>query len=140
MTEKTPIMYFVINHICIEDIDKHGNLIKGGSIEVGVTDNVRWKNAQDIGDSGGNELTWMTVIITENGTKEQRFTPSLSVEFFSYHPAEPIHALMHQYITELLKIAHQIREEQLTQSQARERYFGYDITKKNSSYDSKAYF
>lgn len=140
MKKNTPITHFVINYICVEDLIKDGNLIKDGRIIVGVTDNVRWKNAIDMGDSGVSELTWMSALLTENGTKEQRFVPTQSIDFFSYHPSAPIHALMHQYITELLNIVHQIRDEELTQAQARKCYLGYKITKKSSDYNTEVYF
>lgn len=140
MKQPTPITHFVINYIDIEDISKHEQLIPDGRIIVGVTDNVRWENAIKIGDSGINELTWMQAIITENGTQEQRYSSSKSIDFYSYHPDGPIHALMHQYITQLLQVAHQIREAQLTQAQARNAYFGYKLSKKSCDYDTQAYF
>lgn len=140
MKKRMIITHFVINYICIEDVIKNKILIKNGRIIVGVTDNVRWKNAIEIGDSGVDELTWMSAIITERGSQEQNYMPAQCVDFFSGNHTGPIHALMHEYITELFDIAHRVRNEQLTELQARERYFGYKITKKNSDYDTAAYF
>lgn len=102
---------------------------------VGITDNVRWGNAIATGDSGTAELTWMTAILTENGTKAQRYVPTQSIDFFSYNPAEPIYAFMHQYITELLNVVYLIRDEAFTQAQARQRYLGYALTQKICDYE-----
>lgn len=137
---KKQITHVVINYILLENISKNGNLIKDGCISVGVTDNVRWQNAINCGDSGVDELTWMTAIMQETGTQDKGYAPNWSIDFFSFHPTEPIFALMHQYMTELLEIAHKIRDENLTQTQAREQFIGYHLTKKSSDYDTQAYF
>jgi hypothetical protein len=104
--------HLVINYIILENHE----------IIVGATDSERWAWDTEDGYSGADARTMIWVTLSgKRGEHTQE-----KVEF--YCPiGDPLRPLAMQHVGDLLAIAWAIKNEGLTEEQAREKYFGYEI-------------
>lgn len=106
----------VINLITVDEAE----------ICVGATDSERWGWDIADGESGADARTMVWVTLKDNGVG---YVASESAGFFC-HREDPLRKLAYDGIPGLFNIAWDIRERKLTQQEAREAYFGFEIKRK----------
>ncbi|MFP3833075.1 hypothetical protein [Chryseobacterium sp. SIMBA_028] len=107
---KEEITHLVVNWI---DIDHQ-------KILVGATDNQRWKWDTDAGMSGADakSIVWVTLTVSGKG-----HVVSEQAHFFC-HPEDPTRSVAMSNIAGLFEIAWTIKNENMENINAREKFFG----------------
>lgn len=104
-----------LTHLVVNWID-----IDFNAILIGATDNERWKWDTDFGMSGANAKSIVWVTLTDNG---KGHAVSEDAHFFC-HPEDPTRSLAMSNIIGLFEIAWTIKNENIDDINARERFFG----------------
>ena len=106
--------WLIINMIWVEDKE----------ITVGATDNERWEWEKEDNYSGADAKTSVWVTLTDNGPRR---VVSETVGLFCSR-GDPLRNLLFTGIQELLDVAWEIKESNLSLVAARERFFGYRLS------------
>lgn len=89
-------------------------------ILVGATDNESWKWETELGMSGADARSFVLVTLTDNG---RRIATSEQASFFC-HPGDPVRSLAMSNISSLFEVAWAIKNENMEEDNAREKFFG----------------
>ena len=103
--------YLIVNHVWV----------KGGEVHVGATNSTRWKWDTDDGDTGANAKTIIWVDVKNIALE--------SVTLFCSR-YEKERGLAISGISELLNIAWDIKDQNLSNKKAHHKYFGFKIKSK----------
>lgn len=104
-----------LTHLVVNWIDVDSNVIL-----VGATDNERWKWDTDMGMSGADAKSIVWVTLTDQG---KGYAVSEEAHFFCY-PGDPTRSLAMSNIIGLFEIAWAIKNENMDDNHAREKFFG----------------
>lgn len=103
--------WLIVNSIWVQDDE----------ISVGATNNWRWELEKEDGYPGGDARTIVWVALTDNGPGR---VVSETVGLFCSR-SDPLRDLIFTGIQELLEVAWEIKESNLSHRAAREKFFGH---------------
>jgi hypothetical protein len=95
--------------------------IDATSITVGATDNERWSWELESGYNGADAFSFVQATITETS---DGYAPSETIRFLIQPGYQPHRTIAERAVGQLCAIAWEIKDGELTLTQARERFFG----------------